>query len=119
MAKREIFIKLQNGNIEKVSDGETTHYEYAGKRLEDLDDFERQEIRDDPVWESTAKALNELVDAVRPIITNMVEVVSSAVAQISATIVAEQKRIAHEKAEAEKKKKAAAKEKPAAKKAKK
>lgn len=119
MAKREIVMKLVNGNIEKVSDGETVHYEYAGKRIEDLDDFERQEIRDDPVWEATANAITELVAAMKPVITAAFEALGNAAAQISATIVAEQKRIAHEKAEAEKKKKAAAKKKPAAKKAKK
>lgn len=116
--KRTLLIKLRNGNIEKVDDGETHHYEYAGKPFDTLDDFERQEIREDPIWSETVEAMHNLVEAMKPILIEFAKTIQAATAQISASIVEYQRDLERKKAAEEAKKKKLTAKKPAKKKAK-
>lgn len=59
--ERTVLFELEFGKIEKVSDGETTVYEYDGTPFADLSEKQIQEIKDSPELKKLFKVIEELI----------------------------------------------------------
>lgn len=104
---RQTIIKLEFGEIEKVSDGVTEHYEYDDTEIKDLTDKQWEEIRSSDVMKTFIRVTNEIFEIVKDIW----KVEREQIANLANTIVdhskqleAEMKRIEKQKAKDDDKK---------------
>lgn len=58
---RTTLIELEHGNIERVSDGITEHFEYKGKPVDELSPEEWAEIRQSPRMQKFVEVVNQIM----------------------------------------------------------
>lgn len=98
---RQTIIKLEFGDIEKVSDGITEHYEYDDTEIKDLTDKQWEEIRSSDIMKTYIKAFNQILDVVKDIWKTekeAVELLANSIVDHTKQLEAELKRIEKQKA---------------------
>lgn len=73
---RTTLFALEFGNIDKVSDGITEHYEYDGTPFAELSEQQKSEIHDSAQLKQFFKYTQELIDVFSGVMKTVVEAVA-------------------------------------------